>query len=131
MVHTKLQKKLLYRNPCVSFWFRLLSFRNFSVLTAKTRIRPIPLPTRQQRRPFSRKTLPCRPPNRPYRLSECQHGKKTPGAQSNTRSNQLNYCRVIVWAAEAVDPNDILRRIVELAAGDPIFSLGTLASTYA
>ena len=50
--------------------------RLLAVLTLRTRIRPISLPTRQQKRPFCGKTLPCRSPNRPYRQSDCQHGKK-------------------------------------------------------
>ena len=49
--------------------------RLLAVLTLRTRIRPISLPTRQQKRPFSRKTLPCRHPKRQYSQSECQHGK--------------------------------------------------------
>ena len=52
--------------------------RLLAVLTLRTRIRPISLPTRQQKRPFSGKFLPCLHPNRPYRQSECQHGKKAP-----------------------------------------------------
>ena len=49
--------------------------RLLAVLTPKTRIRPISLPTRQQKRPFPGKTLPCRSPNRPHRQSDCQHGR--------------------------------------------------------
>ena len=36
--------------------------RLLAVLTLRTRIRPISLPTRQQKQPFSRKTMPCRFP---------------------------------------------------------------------
>ena len=45
------------------------------MLTLRTRIRPISLPTRRPKRPFPRKTLPCRHPNRQYRQSDCQHGR--------------------------------------------------------
>ena len=52
--------------------------RLLAVLTPKTRIRPISLPTRHPKRPFPGKTLPCRFPKHQYRQSECQHGKKLP-----------------------------------------------------
>ena len=47
----------------------------FAVLTPKTHIRPISLPTRLPKRPFSRKILPCWFPKHQYRQSECQHGR--------------------------------------------------------
>ena len=45
-----------------------------AVLTLKTRIRPISLPTRQGNWPFPVKTLPCRSPKPRYTPSACRHG---------------------------------------------------------
>ena len=74
-----------------TFWTRCRAFgATLAVLTARTRTRPISLPTRQQKRPFSGKTLPCRYPKRPYRQSECQHGKIIPGLQTNGHRELLN-----------------------------------------
>ena len=52
-----------------------LGLRPLAVLTARTRTRPISLPTRQRNRPFPIKTLPCWHSKRTQKQSERQHGK--------------------------------------------------------